>query len=251
MKMENSSTSESTNRPGIRLQKRIADLGFCSRRKAEFYIEEGKVEVNGEVVTTLGTKVNLRDRISVMGEELSEKKKDITIMLHKPAGYLCSRFDPHHEKTVYTLLPEEFHHLKPAGRLDLNSEGLLILSSNGELIQELTHPSFEHKKTYLVLVKGIPKKEDLKLLEKGELRLDEKKLAPMKFEILEQPREEQTWIKLTLGEGRKRQIRRVMETLGFPVLYLKRTAIGRLELGDLKHGHYKILEEADIKLAQS
>jgi 23S rRNA pseudouridine2605 synthase len=235
----------------LRLQKRIADSGYCSRRKAESLIEAGKVKVNGKVITKLGSKVQASDKIEVAGTKLRFSEEHVTIMLNKPAGFITSKSDPHNKETVMHLLPKNFKHLKPAGRLDKESEGLLILSSDGELIQKLTHPKFEHNKTYEVLVKGHAEEANLKPLTSGRLKLEEYKLNPMEFRILKKTKDRKTWIELKLSEGRKRQIRRVMDKIGFPVLYLHRIKIGQLELGDLEKGAHKILNENEIEAALS
>lgn len=229
-----------SNSESIRLQKRIADSGYCSRRRAEVLIESGKVEVNGKIVTKLGSKVSPSDDVTVDGKSLA-KKQEVTIALHKPAGYITSKSDPYHSQTIMDLLPADLQHLKPAGRLDKDSEGLVILSTDGALIQELSHPRHQHKKVYEIIVKGYPKAEQLEPLTSGKLKLDDKVLQPMKFKILKTTKDRKTWIQMELKEGRNRQIRRVMDSLGFPVLYLRRTKIGRFSLADLEKGQYKIL----------
>lgn len=233
----------------IRLQKRIAETGFYSRRKAEQLIIAGRVRVNGELVQELGTRVFPKDHIQVDGKPLHLDEKKISILLNKPAGVLCSRFDPHDENTVMQLLPKKFRHLKPVGRLDKESEGLLILSNDGELIQQLTHPRYEHLKTYHVLVKGKVDEKNLRSPRQG-MNLDGTKLNPMDIEILSKKSSE-TWLKVTLSEGRKRQIRRVMDQVGYPVLYLRRTHIGHLGLGELQKGEHRILKPKDISMALS
>ncbi|MBU0981252.1 rRNA pseudouridine synthase [Patescibacteria group bacterium] len=231
----------------IRLQKIIADSGLCSRRKAEELIESGKVKLNGKVVTRLGTKAEETDKIEVNGVLVTQPSKKITIALFKPEGYITSKSDPHHSQTIMDLLPKELSYLKPAGRLDKDSEGLLILSSDGELIQRLTHPSAGHTKTYMVRVKGFPKPQNLAPLSSGKLKLDGYLLNPMEFHILS-VKDGKTWIRLRLTEGRNRQIRKVLDSLGYPVIYLKRTEIGKLQLGNMKKGEYKELSEKDISL---
>ena len=234
----------------IRLQKRIADSGYCSRRKAEALMEAGKVKVNGKVVTKLGTKVSASDSVEVSGKKIQDKAV-LTIALHKPEGYICSKGDPHHSQTIMDLLPPDLKHLKPAGRLDKDSEGLLILSSDGELIQKLTHPRHGHTKFYEVLVKGRPKETDLFSLKKGGIKLDGYPINPITYKIVKSTKDGKTWVELLLTEGRKRQIRRVMDYLGFPVLYLRRMKIGALPLGELHKGAYKILSEEEIQKALS
>lgn len=234
----------------IRLQKIIADRGYCSRRKAEDLIVAGKVNVNGQIITELGSKFLADVEIEIAGEKLSQRINEITIAFNKPRGYLSSHSDPFKGKTIFDLLPQAFSKLKIAGRLDKDSEGLMILSSNGDIVYQLSHPKFGHKKTYEILVKGIAKEEDLKILESETLELDGYKLNPIHFEILKKDGQK-TWIRLNLSEGRKREIRRIMESLYFPVIYLQRTKIGELEIGNLKSGEYKELNEEEIKLALS
>lgn len=233
----------------IRLQKRIAQSGHCSRRKAEVLIEEGKVSVNGSIISKLGSKVLESDLIEIDGKTLTFKES-ISIAINKPGGLITSKGDPHHSRTIMNLLPNNLQHLKPAGRLDKESEGLLILSSDGALIQKLTHPKHGHTKTYEVLVKHRATEDKLLPLKSREIKLDGYTLNPMEFEIINHD-EGRTWLRLTLNEGRKRQIRRIMDSLGFPVIYLKRVAIGKLSLSGLKKGDYKILSEEELNLALS
>ena len=225
----------------IRLQKRIAESGFCSRRAAELLISSGKVKVNGKTITVLGSKVTETDSIEVKGKRLKFTNEKITIALNKPAGYITSKSDPYHNKTIMDLLPPEYRHLKPVGRLDKESEGLLLLSNDGELIEKLTHPRYGHEKTYEVLVKGIPSPNDLAVLRTEKLILDDKPLQAMQFKILKKTKDRKTWIELKLKEGRNRQIRRILDQLGFPVVYLKRTAIGELSLKGIPKREFIIL----------
>lgn len=230
----------------MRLNKFIASTGYCSRRKADELIEAGKVRVNGKD-PELGQQVSEADKITVNGKAIRQPKNKVHIMFHKPAGYITTKSDPHHNQTVMKLLPKEFQNLKPAGRLDKESEGLLILSNDGEYIQKLTHPKHKHTKTYEVLVKGWFKPEQLEPLKNGTLKLDGYTLNPMDYEILSSTDDRKTWVRLTLTEGRKRQIRRVMDQLGYPVIYLKRVSIGQLRLGKLPKNDYQILTEEDVR----
>jgi len=235
-----------------RIQKVISDAGYCSRRQAEAFMIAGKVKVNGTVITELGSKVGPKDVIEVQGKRIyTGPREHITIVLYKPAGLLTSKYDPHHKQTVMTILPKEWRKLKPIGRLDKDSEGLLLLSSDGNLVQELTHPKFEHKKTYEILVKGKPSEKTLQALTDGKLRLDDYVLNPMPYKLLNYTQDGKTWIELELSEGRKRQIRRVMDSLGHPVLYLKRTAIGNLRIKDLAKGTARLLTPEEIQAARS
>lgn len=228
-----------------RLQKRIASSGLCSRRAAERLIEEGRVKVNGKRVIQHGVQVSEEDVIEVKGRVLRFGEEKITIALNKPVDTVSTRKDPFGAQTVMDLLPKNLQHLNPVGRLDKNSEGLLLLTSDGDLLLRLTHPRYEHSKTYEVGVEGQVKETVLKKLNKG-LDLDGTWLQAMKSQILRQE-EQRTWLEMVLKEGRKRQIRRVMEALGHPVFSLKRTAIGKLELGHLKKGSYRVLTEKELK----
>lgn len=228
-----------------RLQKIIAGRDYCSRRKAEDLILAGRVEVDGILVDKLGEKFSDDCEIKIDGQKVEAKRK-LTIMLNKPAGYVCSKEDPHNPINIMQLLPKELSHLNYAGRLDKDSEGIVILSGDGDLIFHLSHPKFGHTKTYEIKVKGQPTNENLLPLKSGEMTLDGKKLNPVEFEILSPGK-----IRLILSEGRKRQIRRLMDSLGFPVIYLCRTSIGKLTLGDLKSGKWKELTELEIQKALS
>lgn len=232
-----------------RLQKRIASSGYCSRRAAEELIVDGKVEVNGAVVTQLGTKVTEKDRIDIFGKRLQFNNETIHLAFNKPSGVVTTRFDPEGGKTVMDLLPKKYQHLKPVGRLDLDSEGLLLFSTDGDLILKLTHPRYEHKKTYEVGVRGQVSDDTVKRLCRG-IELDGVMLQGMQTRILKQEGRN-TWIEMVLKEGRKRQIRRVMEQFGHTVFAIRRIAIGDLLLGDLKTGDYRLLDQEDIDLALS
>lgn len=229
-----------------RLQKIIAQRGYCSRRKAEELILSGKAKVEGKVIDKLGEKFPEDCELEIRGEKIFGGTNSVTVALNKPLAYVCSKSDPHNPKNIMQLLPPALKHLNYAGRLDKDSEGLVILSSDGDLVYKLSHPKFGHTKTYIVTVKGSPSPENLKPLESGNLTLDGHKLNPIKFEIIGQ-----TKIKLILTEGRKRQIRRLMDSLGFPVIYLRRIAIGKYEMKNLESGEWKELDEKEILMAQA
>lgn len=232
-----------------RLHKRIASSGYCSRRMAERLIEAGEVKVNGKVVKEMGVQVSEKDKIEVEGCKLRFNVQHVTIAFNKPAGVVTTRHDPTGAETVMDLLPEEYQHLNPVGRLDRDSEGLLLLSNDGDLVLRLTHPRFGHQKTYEVGVWGLVSSDTVKRLERG-VKLDGVLLNPMKTEIVKE-QGKQTWLRITLTEGRKRQIRRVLEQFGHSVFALKRVAMGELELGDLKSGEYRELSPAEVQLAFS
>lgn len=231
--------------PKERLHKVIAASGICSRREAEFLIAAGRVKVNGKGVQTMGVKVGPNDRIAVDNKLIPEKEAPITLMLHKPRGFLTSKSDPFHNKTVMDLLPPDYQHLNPVGRLDKDSEGMLLFTSDGAMLERLTHPKFDHVKIYEVLVKGDMPEFILAELNSKNLVLEGYKLRPMLVKILNVEGED-TWLEFRLKEGRKRQIRRVMERMRQPVLRLIRVGMGGVKLGKLPKGEFRILEEKEI-----
>jgi pseudouridine synthase len=232
--------------PRDRVHKVIAASGLCSRREAENLISAGRVSVNGKRLTKMGIKVGPTDKIEVDGKALPAKAAPITLALHKPRGVLTSKSDPFHNKTVMDLLPPEYRHLNPVGRLDKDSEGLLLFTSDGALLERLTHPSHEHEKTYEVLVLGHPGEEVLEGIRKGGMKLDGYALRPMGAEEL-RTEGENSWLQIKLKEGRKRQIRRVMEWFGHPVLRLIRISVGSVKLENLKTGEWRALTPEELK----
>lgn len=228
-----------------RIQKILANFGHCSRRHAEILIAEGKVLVN-EKKAQLGQKADpINDEIKVEGKVVKKLKNHLYLALNKPKEYLSTVEDPTDRKTIMDLLPKEFKKTKPAGRLDYESQGLIILSTDGTLINHVTHPKFLHSKEYEVVVKGKPSRETLKKLTSGTLKLHGYALKPMEYKVADS-NERHTKIKLTLTEGRKRQIRKVFEMLGHPIVKLLRTRIGPVELKSLKEGKYRELTLEEI-----
>lgn len=235
--------------PKDRLHKVIAASGICSRREAELLIADGRVSVNGKRIHKMGVKVGPEDKIAVDGQLLPEKAPALTIAMNKPRGVLTSKSDPFHNQTVMDLLPPEYAHLNPVGRLDKDSEGLLLFTSDGALLERLTHPSFEHEKIYEVLVMGHPNEEILADIRKGGLKLDDYALRPMGAQELgpDEQNPKNTWIEMRLKEGRKRQIRRVMEWYGHPVIRLIRREISGITLDLLQPGAWRELTHAELK----
>ncbi len=230
-----------------RLQKILAKAGIASRRKAEELIKEGKVRVDGKVVTEMGTKVDPDAQdIECDGIHVAAREKKIYILLHKPAGFLSTVDDPQGRPIVTDLLPHVKERVYPVGRLDLDTEGALLLSNDGELAQKILHPSHEVNKTYVAKVKGQPGKKKLGALSRG-IDLDGRKTWPAGIEVLH-IEQQATTIKIIIHEGRKRQVRKMFDAVGHPVLQLKRTAYGQLELGDLRPGKYRFLSPEDIKM---
>ncbi|MFC1988309.1 pseudouridine synthase [Chloroflexota bacterium] len=238
--------SKKDNLLGILIEARIA-----SRRKLAAAIMEGRVTVNGKVANNLRSPVNQKDKITIDGQAVGLKPKQyVYIMLNKPDGVLSTVRDERGRKTVSSFIPGKYRHLRlyPAGRLDMDTIGLLLLTNDGELTYRLTHPGFEHEKEYLALVKGTLRPEELKKLQKG-VRLEDGMTAPAKVkEVKDSPPFNYS---LTIHEGRKRQVRRMFEHLGYPVLALKRVRLGKLRLGDLKEGDVRELGGEELDLLKS
>lgn len=245
--MKNEQVKFSNQDEKIRLHKRIADSGLCSRRTAEKWILEGRVKVDGKLVKVLGSKVTGDQEVTVNGKALAGSTKTITLMMNKPVGIVCTRSDPEGRRTVMDLLPPAYRHLKPVGRLDQDTEGLLLLTSDGDLCLRLTHPRFEHKKTYLIQIEGKLTQEDEKRIREGRFQIAGRLLNPMELKILKQ-KSDLTELELTLTEGRKRQIRRIFDRLGHTVLRLRRVAINTLDLGKLKPGSFRLLKPDELRI---
>lgn len=229
-----------------RLQKVIASSGIASRRKAEQLIVDGKVKVNGSVVTELGTKVVPGvDEIEVFGEKLESGGKKYYIMLNKPAGYLTTTTDDRGRKTVMELVSDIKARLFPVGRLDYDTEGLLIITNDGDFANKLIHPSKDIGKTYIAEIKGLPELSVLKILQRG-VDIGECVTRPAEVELVKGNKHSST-IKITIKEGKKRQVRRMLEVVGHPVLSLKRVAIGPIMLGNLPKGKWRHLRREEIE----
>ena len=234
----------------MRLQKVLAAAGVASRRASEKLICEGHVQVNGDVVTTLGVQADPeRDAITVDGRRLRVPASKRYIKLHKPAGYLAVMRDDRGRPALLDLVPEA-EGLHPVGRLDLDSEGLVLLTDDGALTERLAHPRYEHTKEYLVLVDRTPPRSALRALETG-IDLDDGRTAPAHVEIVRdtpfgRARRGQCWLRLVIHEGRKRQVRRMCEAIGHPVRRLIRVRLGPIELDDLPAGGWRPLSKLEL-----
>jgi pseudouridine synthase len=244
--------------PGLyRLQRVIAEAGIASRRAAEKLILAGRVKVNDRVVTVLGTKVDpARDRVSVDGRVLPSWGEPLRyIMLHKPYGYLSTFTDPAGRPTLSRLIqvPERVYSV---GRLDMDSEGLLLLTNDGRLAHRLTHPRYQHPKEYLVQVEGVPTEAALAALRRG-VEVKGRLTAPADVTLLTEPPAylparavrpsvPTAWLRIVLREGRKRQIRHMTAAVGFPTLRLVRVGLGPLRLGDLPPGQWRDLTSEEV-----
>lgn len=228
----------------VRLQKLIASTGLSSRRKAETLIAAGRVTVNGKVVTELGTKVDSeRDHVKVDGKHLTAAQPFVYLMLNKPKNVMSTLEDPGGRTTVKDFLRGVSVRVFPVGRLDFDSEGLMLLTNNGELAQALLHPRYHVPKTYLIKVKGILTDEEISRLERG-LRLDDGMTGPAFVKKVKKA-EQNSWLELTIREGRKHQVKRMLEAVQHPVLKLMRIRMGPLSLGDLPAGEFRFLTDRE------
>lgn len=224
----------------------MAQAGVASRRASETLIETGRVKVNGQVVTKLGTKIDpYRDKVDVDNLAINKPKKTHSyIMLNKPRYVLSTTHDEHGRKTVLDLVKVK-ERVFPVGRLDFFSEGLILLTTDGDLAQKLTHPSFNHEREYHVLVNGKPTRDIIRRWRAGGFEVEGKTVGPMKVDLLSSTAGP-GWLRVILTEGRKRQIRVIAEELGYPVDTLIRVRYGSLKLGNLKPGAWRNLKPREI-----
>lgn len=233
----------------VRLQKFLADAGISSRRAGEQFILEGRVTVNGEVVRLLGSKINpLHDKVAVDGKLVSARKK-IYLALHKPRGCVCSQKDEHDRPTIYDLLPAEWRVANSVGRLDYNSEGLIFLTNDGQFALRLTHPRYGIRKKYIVTVEGEVTPAMLEEFKRGVFHEGER-LKALSAHIVSASKK-QSVVELELGEGKNREVRRMFDTQSLTVKKLLRIQIGKIKLGELKPGKYRMLTPAEIKTLTS
>lgn len=229
-----------------RLQKIISQAGIASRRHAEKLITDGRVTVNGRVVTELGTKVEPRkDKVAVDGKAIAGEKY-VYILLHKPKGVVTTLNDPQKRKTVVDLIRDIPERIYPVGRLDYNTEGLLLLTNDGELTNSLIHPSRKIRKVYLAIVEGIPQEEKLDRFRVG-MKLEDGMTAPALVNIVDVDRERNlTALEIVIHEGKNRQIRRMCEKIGHPVKQLKRIKFAFLDLQGVRRGSYRFLTPTEV-----
>ena len=229
-----------------RLQKVIAHAGMSSRRKAEEWIQEGRVKVNGTVVKELGIKVGPNDKVEVNGIPL-EKEKPVYFLFYKPRGVISAVSDDKNRKVVTDYFYEIEERIYPVGRLDYDTSGLLLMTNDGDFANVLMHPKHEVDKVYVAKVKGIPLRESLKKLEKG-IVLEDGKTAPAKVKFLSSDKKKQnSIIEITIHEGRNRQVRRMFDAIGHPVQKLKRERYGFLTLQGLTAGDARELTPHEVK----
>jgi pseudouridine synthase len=231
----------------VRLQKVLSQAAIASRRKAEALILAGRVKVNGAVVRELGTKIDPScDRLEVDQQlvQIPTEMPTQCLLLHKPTGVMCTRHDPAGRKTIYDLLPASFQHFYYIGRLDFNSSGALLLTNNGKLANNLSHPKFHVPKIYEVWVRGRPSPQAIAHWARG-VTIDGKPTLPAQVKVL-RVSPTATLLQVILQEGRNRQIRKTAEILGFPVIQLHRVAIGHITLGHLPVGKYRLLTPKEM-----
>lgn len=229
-----------------RLQKVIASSGYCSRRKAEELIVEGKVKVNGKVITELGTKVDYNDTVLVNGKPLNNKEEKTYYLLNKPRGVVTTVKDEKDRKTVMELIPND-KRVYPVGRLDYDTTGVLILTNDGELTNLLTHPKNHVEKTYIAKVEGLVMKQDLEKLCNGVI-IDGKKTSRAKARIKKMDKKTNHMIvELVIYEGRNHQVKKMFEAIGYKVLKLKREKFSFLSVSNLKSGEYRLLSVKEVK----
>jgi 23S rRNA pseudouridine2605 synthase len=237
------------NHPGtIRLQKIIAQAGLASRRAAEKLIADGRVTVNGETVVEMGTKADpSRDDIRIDGRRLKSPERHRYILLNKPAGYVTTRSDPQRRRTVVDLLAGVKEYVYPVGRLDYDTQGLLLLTNDGDLAARLTHPRHEVDRTYEARVAGMPDDEAIERLRRG-IPLDGRRTHPAEVTLINKGRRDEDGVlHVTIREGRNRQVRRMLEAVGHPVRLLRRTRFGPLTLRGLQTGTWRELTAREVE----
>ncbi len=232
-----------------RLQKIIAAAGLASRRKAEELIADGQVTVNGQVITELGAKADPEnDHIKVRGKLINTRlrqREKIYLLLNKPSGVLTSKADPQKRPLVIDLVGPYRSQVHPVGRLDFNTEGLLLLTNDGDFTQLISHASKHVPKVYQVKVKGKPSDQQVEKLERGVV-IDRVRTAPAKIRLIEESATN-AWYQVTLYQGRNQQIRKMFDQIGHSVIKLRRVAIGFLRNEKLKPGEFRMLSESEVK----
>jgi 23S rRNA pseudouridine2605 synthase len=233
---------------GVRLQKVLSQAGVASRRAAEKLIADGRVTVNGKTILTMGVKVDPgKDEIRVDGRRIKGVSQPRYILLYKPAGYVTTRSDPQRRRTVLDLLTGVREYVYPVGRLDYDTEGLLLLTNDGELAARLTHPRHGVARTYEARVAGMPDREAIERLRNG-IPLDGHRTLPADVVLLNEGRRDRDGVlRLTIREGRNRQVRRMCEAVGHPAQHLRRTRFGSLADRKLKPGEWRELTPREVE----
>lgn len=231
----------------MRLQKYLAECGIASRRKCEEYIIQGKVEVNGKIVTELGTKIDFeKDKIKFNNKEIKPEKKHVYILLNKPIGYVTTADDQFGRDTVLDLVKVK-ERIVPVGRLDMYTSGALILTNDGDFVYKVTHPKHEINKTYNATLKGIIQSDEVEKLRNG-VKIDDYTTKPAKVKILKTDTEKDiSRIEITIHEGKNRQVRKMCEAIGRNVIALHRSKIGSINVKDLPLGKWRYLTSKEVR----
>lgn len=223
-----------------RLQKYLASCGVASRRMSEEIIKSGRVAVNGQIVTEMGVKIKIgTDKVTVDGKDITPEEEHVYLMLNKPEGYVTTAHDPQGRPTVLDLVAEVPQRVFPIGRLDVDTEGLLFLTNDGELAYRLTHPKFAVPKVYHALVTGKPSEDKLDRMRNG-LKLEDGMTKPCTVKVIRRYNHK-TMLEITISEGRNRQVRRMCQAIGNPIIELERVKIENIELSQVKRGQYRKL----------
>ena len=228
------------------MQKYLASAGVASRRASETMIQEGRVAVNGKVIRELGTKiVPGKDQVTVDGKPVQPEEKLVYLLMNKPAGYITTAKDTHNRPTVLDLVADVPYRVFPVGRLDYETEGLLLLTNDGEFAYRMTHPKFKMMKTYVAVVQGVLTPERLDMLQNG-VQLEDGRTGPAKVRILRKENHK-TVVEISIHEGKNRQVRRMFKAVKNPVLELKRISVGTLTLKGVNLGEYRYLNDDELK----
>lgn len=228
----------------MRLQKFLAHAGIASRRAAENIIKQGRVAVNGKIITDMGVTVIDTDIVTVDGKLVGNEEEKKYIMLHKPVGYVSSVKDQFGRPTVLDLVKDVDGRLYPVGRLDYDTSGLILLTNDGDFTYHLTHPKHEINKVYEALISGKPSKKEIDMFETG-LKIEDYKTSPAKI-IIKEVNKNNTLVHITIHEGKNRQVRKMCAAIGHKVISLKRISIGPIALGDLPEGKWRNLTKAEL-----
>jgi len=228
----------------IRLQKFLADAGLASRRKCEELISQGRIEVDGQVVRTLGTKINGSEIIKADGKEIKPKQKKIYILLNKPVGYISTAKDQFSRKTVIDLIEPVKERVYPVGRLDYDTSGLIILTNDGDFANKMMHPKHETQKVYRAEIIGKLNERDVNSIRNG-MQIEDFTTAPSRIRIIEDLGASSI-VEITIHEGKNRQVRKMFASLGHPVRHLKRVAIGSVRVDGLEEGKWRYLSRKEL-----
>lgn len=228
---------------GERLQKYLARCGVASRREAERLIEQLRVEINGSVVAEHGVRVQPGDEVRLDGERVEPERETHVVVLNKPVGTICTMNDPENRPRVYDLLPPDAG-VRSVGRLDLNTEGVLLFTNDGELARRLTLPQYGVQRVYDARVRGIPSAETLASIDTG-VELEDG-VATVEWAVIVRQTAKNAWVRIALAEGRNREVRRLFETVGHPVMRLRRVSYAGIGLGKLKPGQWRTLTKAEV-----